>query len=114
LNGIYPNWATNVQAIAQPQDARKRHFATIQEAVRENVEYCFGVLQAHFAIIRGPARGWKKKDLHAIMTTYIILHNMIVENERNLNDVLTDSISSSQGAAEDGDIHNNALNEFIQ
>ncbi len=92
-----------MQTIAEPQGAKKRHCATMQEAVRKDVERCFDVLQARFAIIRGPVRGWKKKDLHAIMTTCIILHNMIVKNEHDLNDVLTDSISSSLGAAEDGD-----------
>jgi hypothetical protein len=46
------------------------------------VERCFGVLQARFAIIKGPVHFWKKDDLHAIMATCILLHNMIIENEQ--------------------------------
>ncbi len=55
----------------------------MQEAARKDVERCFGVLQARFAIVKGPARFWKDSDLHAIMTTCIILHNMIVDDERD-------------------------------
>ncbi|XP_015966727.1 uncharacterized protein LOC107490455 [Arachis duranensis] len=50
---------------------------------RKAKERAFGVLQARFAIIRGPARFWKKKKPANIMRAYIILHNMIVEDERD-------------------------------
>nr|XP_011462191.1 PREDICTED: uncharacterized protein LOC101309236 [Fragaria vesca subsp. vesca] len=40
-------------------------------------------LQARWAIIRGPARGWSKENLQFIMMTCIILHNMIVEDEHD-------------------------------
>jgi hypothetical protein len=74
--------ATLVQTISQPQGQKKKQFALMQEAARKDVERCFGVLQARFAIIKGPARFWKKADLHSIMTACIILHNMIVEDEQ--------------------------------
>ncbi|XP_074266901.1 uncharacterized protein LOC141590193 [Silene latifolia] len=57
-------------------------FATKQESVRKDVERAFGVLQARFAVIRNLARYWSKEFLHKVMTTCIILHNMIVEDER--------------------------------
>jgi hypothetical protein len=41
------------------------------------------VLQARFAIVRGPARGWSRETLTYIMKACIIMHNMIVEDERN-------------------------------
>ena len=53
----------------------------MQEAYRKDVERAFGILQARFSIIRGPARGWSKENLQYIMMTCIILHNMIVEGE---------------------------------
>jgi hypothetical protein len=53
----------------------------MQEATRKDVERAFGVLQARFAIVRMPARYWKKEDLHQIMKACIILHNMIIEDE---------------------------------
>ena len=47
------------------------------------MERCFGVLQARFAIIRGPSRFWSKDDMTIIMKACIILHNMIIEDERD-------------------------------
>jgi len=40
------------------------------------------VLQALFKIIREPARLWDIADLTIIMRSCIILHNMIVDDER--------------------------------
>ena len=47
------------------------------------MERTFGILQARFIIVRGPARGWDMEDIKYIMMTCIILHNMIVEDERD-------------------------------
>ena len=55
------------------------------EAVRKDVERAFGVLQARFAIIKNPALFWDKVKIGKIMRACIILHNMIVENERDGN-----------------------------
>ena len=49
------------------------------------MERAFGVLQSRWAIIKGPARLWDKRVLHDIMTTCIIMHNMIIEDERDLS-----------------------------
>ncbi|XP_070676363.1 uncharacterized protein [Malus domestica] len=40
-----------------------------------------GILQARWAIVRWAARLWHTEDIHSIMMTCIILHNMIVEDE---------------------------------
>ena len=50
------------------------------------MERAFGVLQARFAIIRGPTRGWNREMLINIMKACIIMHNMIIENERDTDD----------------------------
>ncbi|XP_057755526.1 uncharacterized protein LOC130974685 [Arachis stenosperma] len=65
----------------EPQGEKRKLFAQYQEGQRKDVERAFGVLQARFAIIRGPARFWEKKKLANIMRACIILHNMIVEDE---------------------------------
>ncbi|XP_016651515.1 PREDICTED: uncharacterized protein LOC103339459 [Prunus mume] len=52
----------------------------IQYVVNGN-EYNMGYYLAQWAIVRGAARMWRKEQLHSIMMTYIILHNMIVEDE---------------------------------
>jgi len=58
----------------------------MQEACRKDVERAFGVLQSRFAIIKGPCRFWDKHVLHDIITACIIMHNMIVEDERDENE----------------------------
>ncbi|XP_015966764.1 uncharacterized protein LOC107490502 [Arachis duranensis] len=82
-DGIYPEWATFVKSISKQQGEKRKLFAQYQEEQKKDVERAFGVLQARFAIIRGPARFWEKKKLANIMRACIILHNMIVEDERD-------------------------------
>ncbi|WZZ77775.1 putative nuclease HARBI1 [Brassica napus] len=82
-DGIYPKWATFVQSIPLPQGPKASLFATHQEAVRKDVERAFGVLQARFAIVKNPALLWDKIKIGKIMRACIILHNMIVEDERD-------------------------------
>ncbi|XP_010428435.1 PREDICTED: uncharacterized protein LOC104713084 isoform X1 [Camelina sativa] len=82
-DGIYPNWATFIQSIPMPQDPKSSLFATCQEATRKDVKRAFGVLQARFAIVRNPALVHDKAKIGKIMRACIILHNMIVEDERD-------------------------------
>ncbi|XP_047949293.1 uncharacterized protein LOC125195140 [Salvia hispanica] len=59
-DGIYPRWP---------------------EAMGKDVERAFGVLQAHWAIMKGSARFWYKEVIADVMYAGIILHNMIVKHE---------------------------------
>ena len=47
------------------------------------MERAFGVLQARFAITKNPALAWDPNDIGKIMKACIVLHNMIVEDERD-------------------------------
>ena len=47
------------------------------------MEQAFGVLQARFTIVRNPVKTLDKEKIGKIMRACIILHNMIVENERD-------------------------------
>uniref|UniRef100_A0A0D3AWM0 DDE Tnp4 domain-containing protein n=1 Tax=Brassica oleracea var. oleracea TaxID=109376 RepID=A0A0D3AWM0_BRAOL len=80
--GIYPNWSTFIQSIPLPQGSKAELFAERQESTRKDVERAFGVLQSRFAIVKNPALLWDKEKIGRIMRTYVILHNMIVENEQ--------------------------------
>ncbi|XP_062556708.1 uncharacterized protein LOC134221532 [Armigeres subalbatus] len=82
-DGIYPPLATLVQTISSPVGLKKKYFAQMQESARKDVERAFGVLMARFAIIKTPARLWNKNALESIIKTCIILHNMIIENEKD-------------------------------
>ena len=86
-DGIYLKWATFVKTISCPRGNKQIHFAQAQESARKDVERAFGVLQARFAIVRGPTRLWKLEVLKNIMKACIILHNMIFEDERDNNEM---------------------------
>ena len=90
VDGIYPQWSTFVKTISAPLEAKKKHFARVQEAYRKDVECVFGILQARFSIVRGPARFWDEATLNNITKACIILHNMIIEDERDPNGVQQD------------------------
>lgn len=47
------------------------------------MERAFGVIQSRFTIIRGPVRNWHMNTIKHILYACIILHNMIVEDERH-------------------------------
>jgi hypothetical protein len=87
-DGIYPQRSAFVKAIACPQGKKAKQFAAFHESTRKDVERAFEVLQARFAIIRGPKRGWNREMLKYIMKACIILHNMIIEDERNTDDAI--------------------------
>jgi len=82
-DGIYPSYPTFVKSIRLPQSEPDKLFAKHQEGCRKDIERAFGVLQAQFKIIREPARMWDTTDLGIILRSCIILHNMIVEDERD-------------------------------
>ncbi|XP_024178115.1 uncharacterized protein LOC112184051 [Rosa chinensis] len=82
VDGIYPKWGSFVKAIRNPITPKQAHFTKMQESYKKDVEGTFGILQARFAIVRGPARGWDREDLQHIMMTGIILNNIIVDDER--------------------------------
>ncbi|KAL9689953.1 hypothetical protein QQ045_010346 [Rhodiola kirilowii] len=81
-DGIYPKWAMFIQSVTCPQARNDKLFAEYQEAARKDVERAFGVLQSRFAIIQRPSLAWTEDILNDIMLSCIIMHNMIVEDER--------------------------------
>ncbi|XP_028117584.1 uncharacterized protein LOC114315204 [Camellia sinensis] len=97
VDGIYPQWITFVKTISSSQGNKQIYFAKAQESARKDIERAFGVLQARFAIVQGPACFWKMEIMEDIMMACIIMHNMIVEDERDANglDFNYDTISES-------------------
>ncbi|XP_026410196.1 protein ALP1-like [Papaver somniferum] len=81
-DGIYPKLSIIVQAYKKPTNSRQRCFTKMQEGARKDVERAFGILQAKWHIVRGPVEYWDEEDLKFIMLSCVILHNMIIEHER--------------------------------
>jgi len=83
-DGIYPEWSTLVKSFKYPHTDETKAFKKHHESARKDVERAFGVLQARWHIIKGPARIWSIKTISDIMYACIILHNMIVQDKGNL------------------------------
>jgi len=84
-DGIYPPWATLVKSISLPMGNKRKYFAKAQESARKDVERTFGAFQSRFAIVRQPGRVWDTETLALIMRACVIMHNMIVEDERDVD-----------------------------
>ncbi|XP_006660673.2 uncharacterized protein LOC102705373 [Oryza brachyantha] len=97
-DGIYPEWAAFMKTILVPQTEKHKVFAKQQEGARKDVERAFGVLQSRFTIVRRPARLWKRKSVRRIMLACVILHNMIVEDEKE-DGTLHIDLNESPGAS---------------
>ena len=90
-DGIYPEWSTFVKTVSNPSDDNETpnkknmeaRFAKEQESSRKDVERAFGVLQSRWAIVRHPARTWSVDTMWEVMSCSVIMHNMIVEDERD-------------------------------
>ena len=79
-----------MKAIRNPITPQQAHFTKMQESFRKDVERAFGIFQARFAIVTVPAHGWDRENLQYILMTCIILHNMIIEDEREEEEVMID------------------------
>ena len=97
-DGIYPEWAAFMKTIPLPQTEKHKLFAKYQEGARKDVERAFGVLQSRFTIVRRPARLWKRKSVGRIMLACVILHNMIVEDEKEVAKIHID-LNEQPGAS---------------
>ncbi|CAN6381068.1 unnamed protein product [Urochloa humidicola] len=89
-DGIYPEWAAFVKSVRQPQSAKHKLFVEHQEGARKDVECAFGILQSRFRILKQPARLWDQGDLENIMLACIILHNMVIEDEKDIEQIPLD------------------------
>jgi hypothetical protein len=82
-DGIYPEWPIFVKTHCNLTEEKYGRFAKEQEACRKDVERVFGVLQSRWAIVLHPTKAWSVQQMWEVMTAYVIMHNMIVEEEHD-------------------------------
>eukprot|EP00267_Zea_mays_P032569 XP_008665976.1 uncharacterized protein LOC103644568 [Zea mays] len=95
-DGIYPPWATLITPIPAAVSNKQNRFNEKQQEYRKDVERTFGVLQAKYAIIKGPSRMWDPGDMKYIVQCVIILHNMGIKYERGMEQL---EIEDYEGAS---------------
>lgn len=103
-DGIYPKYPCFLHSVLNPCTKDEKYFAAVQEGRRKDIERAFGVLQAKFHIVAVPSRLWKKEDMCTIMYCCVILHNMVVSQQRALVRLNSEEKSGSNGIDVDGDI----------
>ncbi|CAL5086323.1 unnamed protein product [Urochloa decumbens] len=83
-DGIYPEWTAFVKTAPHPQTEMERLFAQYQEEARKCTQQAFGVLQSRFPIVCGPTRFFQRATFGKIIQACIILHNMAIEDEKDM------------------------------
>ena len=80
-DGIYPEYPCFVKTIPHPVGNKNKNFSKFQEGRRKDVERCFGILQSRWHILTNPSKLWDPYAMKSVITACIILHNMIIEDE---------------------------------
>ena len=88
-DGIYPSYACFVKTFPHPTTRIQKMFASAQEANRKDIERSFGILQVHFHILTSGCRLWNRLAMKQVITTCVILHNLIIDYEMKNNFDLT-------------------------
>ncbi|GKA66633.1 ALP1-like protein isoform X1 [Tanacetum coccineum] len=81
-DGIYPQQATFVKSFAVANDAKHNYVKKRQESARKDVERAFSILRGRWGIIAQPARQYHVNNIRRIMYSFIIMHNMILEDQQ--------------------------------
>jgi hypothetical protein len=83
IDGIYSSCLVFIKGVSVPQQEKHRFFSMKQASVRKYVECAFDLLKKRFNILVSPNQSYSQCTLGLIMHTYIILHNMIIDDERD-------------------------------
>jgi len=81
-DGIYLECAVFVKSISLPISDKDKLFAHEKEGKRKDIERSFGVLHRRWSVLKKPARLYDRGQLERVVLACIILHNMIVEDEK--------------------------------
>jgi hypothetical protein len=91
VDGIYPEWAVFVKSIRLSIIEKEKVYAQEQEGARKDIDRAFGVLQRRWCILKQPAHLYDRAVLRDVVLACIILHNMIVEDEKE-QDIIEENL----------------------
>jgi hypothetical protein len=98
VSEIYPECSVFMKTIPFPRTEKEQLFARYQEEARKDVQRAFGLLESRFPIVRGPIRFFETTTLGKILQACIILHNMAIEDEKDITSACFDSRSREASA----------------
>ena len=81
VEGIYPQLSHFVKTIPIPMMKKEKSFAGWPEAAQKDVKCAFGVLQSKWWILASHVEMWDKVHIQDMVTSCIILHNMMVQQQ---------------------------------
>jgi hypothetical protein len=84
VDGIYPSWSCFIKGLSQPLTEEEKIFTEKVASCRQDIERTFGMLKKRWLAFKRPARWWHSDHLADILRAMIIMHNMIVEDERSM------------------------------
>ncbi|KAL7600055.1 hypothetical protein Lser_V15G26946 [Lactuca serriola] len=123
-DGIYPPLFIFVKSFTCPNDPKRKNFKESQESARKDMERTFGVLKRRWQVLTVGAMSCEMKRLQHVMYACIILHNMIIEDERraicryNENEVLPNVEGVVIGTQEYGvnrrEVHNRDIHHALR
>ena len=80
----------------------EKYFTTVVSAIRKDVERAFGILKARWHFLMYSCRLWYLDDITVIVQACLILHNMVIEYERDLDE--EDQVYVFETAEDDIDV----------
>jgi hypothetical protein len=82
-DGIYPSGPMFVKSVIVPQQEKHRLFPLKQPSMRKDMECAFDLLKKRFNILAITDRPYSQRTIDLIIRVCIILHNMIIDDERD-------------------------------
>ncbi|XP_073312550.1 uncharacterized protein [Primulina huaijiensis] len=88
-------------------------FSNLAQGIAPPANYISGGKEYHQEYYLADARAWQKKHLQDIMTACIIMHNMIIEDERDLDTPIQDALEEPTPNVEMVTDQNIRFQEFL-
>lgn len=113
-DNIYPRYPVFMQSYGSTTtcNPKESYFSKRIESVRKDIERAFGILQARFAVLTKPSLYWQLKDLKNEVLCCIILHNMILQDEKTILSDCAPSTSFLQSNSSNCNAIQRGLGEF--